>query len=468
MECPFESLLRSKYGSKPSPTHLVNEQLCKKYGYEESALGKYIMNDIIKNKPTHITSIFKEYLVFDEPIEFLKRYYFSYEWKNKLVKLTEFHNSYFKVFPNFINIPEKHYMYKNIERKQRVIDDKQYRLMRNKFKRRDNFAEEEGPGQLFNDSYHKHMSTFRSKFEKEVMPQDKFDFRNLYLKHKTEIGNQSRSSKWHTRLVSHNNSMENILSKVNTSDIKSGKFEISDIDFWSFIKLPPSNSKQISIRNSPEDDKEKQEKKHIKDRKSHVFDVSHKYKILNKLENSDSLNKIRSSHRSSVSHSDLQIKNHFAKVSDKSIPDESVKLITNLWFNSVIELSGSLMSSTPKESVIRNLVPNHIPKQSTPVNELATMSDLNGVMRSEVTLNSKNNRILAKNMQNSEKYNETKFGHASYANLKAKLKHITSNKRSSPNKKVMPFSYDKSTKQKYPKNHTKSKKSESHHFNSVK
>ena len=43
----------------------------------------------------------------------------------KVKRLSEYFNSYFKIFPNYIQIAERSFMYKNIERKQRVIDERQ-------------------------------------------------------------------------------------------------------------------------------------------------------------------------------------------------------------------------------------------------------------------------------------------------------------------------------------------------------
>lgn len=37
----------------------------------------------------------------------------------------EFYEKFAKVFPNYVTIPENKYMFKNIERKQRILDEKQ-------------------------------------------------------------------------------------------------------------------------------------------------------------------------------------------------------------------------------------------------------------------------------------------------------------------------------------------------------
>lgn len=83
-----------------------------------------IVNDIIYNESNHVVSVFKDYLIYDDISEFLKRSYNNLEAKQRLPKIFEFYEKYSKVFPNYVTLPESKYMFKNIERKQRLIDDK--------------------------------------------------------------------------------------------------------------------------------------------------------------------------------------------------------------------------------------------------------------------------------------------------------------------------------------------------------
>ena len=76
-----------------------------------------IINDIIYNEQTHLVSVFKDYLIFDDVSEFLKRPYEGQEALARLPKIFEFYEKYSKVFPNYVVLPENKYMFKNIERK---------------------------------------------------------------------------------------------------------------------------------------------------------------------------------------------------------------------------------------------------------------------------------------------------------------------------------------------------------------
>jgi chromosome condensin MukBEF MukE localization factor len=76
------------------------------------------------NENRHIVSVFKDYLIFDDFSEYLKRFYRHYEATERLPRVFEFYEKYSKVFANYVVLPESKYMFKNIERKQKLIDEK--------------------------------------------------------------------------------------------------------------------------------------------------------------------------------------------------------------------------------------------------------------------------------------------------------------------------------------------------------
>lgn len=68
-------------------------------------------------------------MIYDDISEFLKRFYLRTESTQRLPKMFEFYEKYSKVFPNYVILPENKYLFKNIEKKQRIIDEKQRFLM---------------------------------------------------------------------------------------------------------------------------------------------------------------------------------------------------------------------------------------------------------------------------------------------------------------------------------------------------
>ena len=81
-----------------------------------------IINDIMYNEKVRIVWIFKDFLIYDDLTEFLKRSYTYPEAIIRLSKIFEFYDAYSQVFPNYIKLSPRKHMYKNIERKQRIIE----------------------------------------------------------------------------------------------------------------------------------------------------------------------------------------------------------------------------------------------------------------------------------------------------------------------------------------------------------
>ena len=107
-----------------------------------------MINDIIYNEKTHFVELFKEYLIYEDINEFLKRFYNINEISLKLPRILLFYEKYSKIYANYTVIPESKYMYKNIKRKQKMIDQ-----MQNNNDEDDEEEEEEGedlPNIIFN------------------------------------------------------------------------------------------------------------------------------------------------------------------------------------------------------------------------------------------------------------------------------------------------------------------------------
>eukprot|EP00826_Nyctotherus_ovalis_P041070 TRINITY_DN4100_c0_g1_i1.p1 TRINITY_DN4100_c0_g1~~TRINITY_DN4100_c0_g1_i1.p1 ORF type:complete len:438 (+),score=93.92 TRINITY_DN4100_c0_g1_i1:1871-3184(+) len=111
--------------AKKSYKTVIVENLNSKYLTTRESYNARVVSDIIYNENTHTTSIFKDYLVYDDANEFLRRFYASSEIPPRLPKIFNFYDKYSKVFPCYIILEEKKQMFKNIERKQRAIDEKQ-------------------------------------------------------------------------------------------------------------------------------------------------------------------------------------------------------------------------------------------------------------------------------------------------------------------------------------------------------
>ena len=101
---------------------IIHKFLYNKYTIVTDVYYKMITNQIIYNSKVKIVAAFKDYLIMDENAEFLKRYYFLSESFLKIPKLCDFYIFYSKIFPNYSVLYERKYIYRNIQRKQRMID----------------------------------------------------------------------------------------------------------------------------------------------------------------------------------------------------------------------------------------------------------------------------------------------------------------------------------------------------------
>ena len=103
-------------------THL---HFSNKYLYNENYYNSIIIEHIIHNEPGHIVAEFKDFLIFGDINEFLQNYYKIKESKYILPKIFEYYINCSVIFPNYVVLPESQYIYKNIQKKQKVIDAQQ-------------------------------------------------------------------------------------------------------------------------------------------------------------------------------------------------------------------------------------------------------------------------------------------------------------------------------------------------------
>jgi len=104
---------------------IVHNNLYNKY--EKTTQNTYntnVVNDIIINANTHVTAVFKDYLIYDDFTEELKLFYPQSASYPKLTEIIQYFDKSSKVFPNYVILEERKYLFKNIERKQKAINQK--------------------------------------------------------------------------------------------------------------------------------------------------------------------------------------------------------------------------------------------------------------------------------------------------------------------------------------------------------
>ena len=98
------------------------------YNYKKYFYKKYdiqIIENVMCNDTCHFVAVFKDYLIADDNSEYLRRIYKKKESIQRLIKLFSYYQETSVIFPNYTPLVESKYLYNNVIRKQRVIDEQQ-------------------------------------------------------------------------------------------------------------------------------------------------------------------------------------------------------------------------------------------------------------------------------------------------------------------------------------------------------
>ena len=123
---------------------LILKKLAKKYNRGIEFYRKKVISDIIDNETTHLVASFKEFLIYGDYSEFLQGYFHAREIKKFLPLIFDYYHSSTVIFPNYVILEEKKYIYKNIQKKQQIINVQQEQEeMENNKKKKEKEKEEE-------------------------------------------------------------------------------------------------------------------------------------------------------------------------------------------------------------------------------------------------------------------------------------------------------------------------------------
>ena len=208
---------------------LILKKLAKKYNRGIEFYRKKVISDIIDNETTHLVASFKEFLIYGDYSEFLQGYFHAREIKKFLPLIFDYYHSSTVIFPNYVILEEKKYIYKNIQKKQQIINVQQ--------------EQEE-------------MENNKKKKEKEE--------EKLKLDDDDNINFDSDSTSKSEILTSH--ALNSILNQTNTSNnIKLfglNKNSNTSEDLVKFIEKLNNEEKKVSIKNKS-NSKIKNRNKHI-------------------------------------------------------------------------------------------------------------------------------------------------------------------------------------------------------------
>ena len=121
------NLLKDKYKTIDF-NHLVkyvHQYFLSLYRNDEEDYNIRMIEDILDNEETHLVAEFKDFLVMGDMNEFLQKYYKVSDSKRYLPKICDYYLKASQIFPNYFCIEENKYIYKNIRKKQKLIDNQQ-------------------------------------------------------------------------------------------------------------------------------------------------------------------------------------------------------------------------------------------------------------------------------------------------------------------------------------------------------
>ena len=117
---------QSKYKRKPESKKFIEKKIYNKfykvYTETNNLYNIKVINEIITNQKSHIVAEFKDFLIKDDYSEFFWKFYKLKESKILLDKIFNYYKLTSFVFPNYILLSENKYLYKNIQRKQKLIN----------------------------------------------------------------------------------------------------------------------------------------------------------------------------------------------------------------------------------------------------------------------------------------------------------------------------------------------------------
>ena len=183
----------SKYNKKPTLKQLerkIHNYFISQYYQSKDYYNKMVINDIINNFGTHLVAEFKDYLIIGDESEFLQKQYNLDECKKYLPILFNYYKSCSIIFPNYVVLHESKYIFKNIRKKQKLIDniqdqdDKQEMIKKGEIKidESDTFFNSKAVNSILNQSNTSNLKLFFGINSKNISKDSEDTLNNIFEK----------------------------------------------------------------------------------------------------------------------------------------------------------------------------------------------------------------------------------------------------------------------------------------------
>ena len=250
------------------------KRLSIKYNSFENSYSLICINNLIYTENCHIVARFKDFLYYDDDTEFINKFFYRNELKKILKKVFNFYSKYCKVFPNYMILPENEFLYRNLRKKQKLIDqfneikkeEEENRKHLNLKKNKNN----ENKYIIFGKKEQESIDKYKPSFTQSTIMMDYLNFYNSSSNEKSrlKISYDLNDSK-NTISLNYNNKENMDLNDINTS-------ELTLISITNLINKSPTKTEKTSGKNqssnklsfTPHKSKTKTEKFNIVEDKS--------------------------------------------------------------------------------------------------------------------------------------------------------------------------------------------------------
>jgi hypothetical protein len=90
---------------KKDMDYVIGLNLNSKYAANNDVQNLKTVNDIIYNECASVVTQFKDFLLFDDPSEFLQDFFPIEDAADKFDKILDFYSQFSQIFPNYLALP---------------------------------------------------------------------------------------------------------------------------------------------------------------------------------------------------------------------------------------------------------------------------------------------------------------------------------------------------------------------------
>jgi len=220
--------------------------------YIHSNINKLIIENIMCNGRCHIVSIFKNYLIEDDFSEYFHKFYKIKVAQETLKDLFYYHLQTSFIFPNYCPLIESKYLYNNVVKKQRIIDEQQ-EIEDDINNSKDNKKKEkkEQKDKLFTSSVYDEILNLSESVMRIVFGLKKQKY-NTNLKDNVESKNEKKKKNYYDidkdlNDINDSSEIDDLIKKLNDEEIKSNNInKDKNVNISLNKKMVENNDKDIN------------------------------------------------------------------------------------------------------------------------------------------------------------------------------------------------------------------------------